>query len=216
MNGNNSTLPQGISRTSATTRLVLAPGETRTIAVYGTMFYIVDSDGIGDAVYISIKTNKTIEELFTAGCGKEFADDQFFSRLDVKNISTTQTVTLTLFSGFGDYIDRRLTIVDGRFNSVVPVREAPTLLKSNNPSTIGAGATLTFNTLPAGTIRRKALVVSNMDLANSLIIRDSANVGGCAVFPQTSVTLPVSGEIKVYNGTASIIVCYISEIFYTV
>lgn len=207
-----SVVPRGIVRASTTKTIVLGPNGFLALSVSGDRFYIVDADS---SVLIGIKTNRTIEEVFTAGCGKAYPPDQYFTGLELRNTSATATVTLLFWAGFGDYIDRRLTVVDGRFNSVVPVREAPTIYLARTSASIAGLTTVTFNTLPALTVRRKAIVVSNMDLANSLLILDTAGNPGTAVFPLTSVTLPISGEVKVRNGTASAIVCYIGEIFYS-
>jgi len=210
-NGKLSSLPRNFVRASTTRQIVLTPGQLLAIPVAGTRFYIVDSN---TSDYIGIKTDRTVEELFNAGCGKAFPDDQYFTGLEVRNTSLVNTVTIVLFAGFGDYIDRRLTVVDGRFNSVVPVREAPTRMLSYASVSIPAVTTVTFSTLPSWAIRRKSFLVSNMDLANSLLIQDDSGNPGLAVFPLTSIIIPVSTAVKVRNGTASAIVCYINEVFY--
>ncbi len=210
--GKLSSLPSRFVRASTTRQIVLPPSGSLSIPVTGTRFYITEQNS---GTYIGIKTEKTVEEMFTVGTGKAFPDDQYFTNLEIRNLSATLTVTLTLFAGFGDYIDRRLTVVDDRFNSTINVREAATRSLARTSFSIPGVTTVTFNTVPAWALRRKAFLISNMDLANSLLLQDNAGNPGLAVFPSTSITVPISAEVRVSNITASAIVCYITEIFYT-
>jgi hypothetical protein len=82
-------------------------------------------------------------------------------------------------------------------------------------SQINAGASAIFTGAPVGSqIQRKAIVVSNIDANNTLVIRDKNNNFCCAVFPNTSITLPISGEVRVFNPTGANIQCYVSEVWY--
>ncbi len=211
----NSNIQRGFVRSSRTLRVVLQPAGTtqsiQRVPQAGIRFYIVESDADG---FIGIKTDKTQQELFTVGTGKEFDESQGFTAIELENFSAN-VITLDLFAGFGDYIDRRTTIVGNRLSSILPVIEPKTKAVGNAITSITGGAFILLSGVPDVTqIRRKAITVSNVDPNNALEIRDPANNKILTVFANTSIILPLSEPVRVFNPTGGAISVSIGEIWW--
>lgn len=210
-----SALPNNIVRTSQTRQVILQPaGSTESIQrvpVMGVRFYLIECDS--DSA-VGIKTDKTSQELFTVGTGKEFTEEQFFAALEVQNFSD-DVITITLFVGFGDYIDKRTTIVGNRLSSILPVIEPKTKAFGGDNGTIPAGDGITLPGTPQATmIRRKAITVTNLDPNLHLQIRDIDDVVVLTIFGETSVILPISEPCKIWNPNGSDISLSYGEIFW--
>lgn len=211
----NSALLPDIVRTSRTLKLILQPaGQAESIQQVpqaGVRFYIVESDSDSE---IGIKTSRTQEEFFTVGTGKEFREDQFFTGLEVRNLSSA-VVTIILFAGFGDYVDRRTTIVGNRLTSILPTIEAKTKPVGGQFTSINPNSTITLTGIPgAGQIRRKAIVVSNNDANLSLQIRDAAGNPLNTIQPASSHILPISEEVQIHNPNPSAVSLTYGEIWW--
>lgn len=196
--------------------LILAPAGTtqsiQTIPQAGDRFYIVDCD---TDTAVGIKTHKTQQELFTVGTGKQFTPDQAFQTLEIENFSA-DIVTLVMFSGYGDYIDKRTTIVGNRLSSVLPTIEPKTLPVAGATASIASGGNINLAPSITGTrLRRKAITVSNLDPNANLQIRDVGNVNVLlTIFPQTSIILPLSEACFIFNASAGAIALSYGEIYW--
>lgn len=166
---------------------------------YGQRFYFINS-----TAPIEAKTDLTGYKPYRKGTGENFTDDFRFHRFEVKN-SNAYPVFIQVFIGFGEYLDTTSELVESFTNAV------------GSPYTaVAANTSLTFTGSPSGTqIQRKAIVVSNLDTANNIYVRDINDNYIAAVFPKSTISLQISGPVKVYNGTAGSIPVCISEIFYT-
>ncbi len=212
----NSSLPPGIVRSSRTFQLILAAaGSTQSIQrvpQVGTAFYIVESNN--DAS-VGVKTDKTQQELFSVGTGKKFTEENFFTSLEFQNFSSV-AIVITVFAGFGDFIDNRTTIVGNRLTSILPVIEPGTFLVANAATSLAAAGNIDLTGTPPSTLyyRRKAVMVSNLDPTNSLNIKDQAGAIALVVFAATSVIIPSSLFIRVNNASGSTIALSVSEIWW--
>lgn len=217
---NSSFLPNGFSRTSRTARLILSAAGTTGDHVRfpqaGDKFYIVDADT--DA-FINIKTDKTVMEGFQVGTGKDFAktgEINFFESLEIENLNAF-AVVIIMFAGFGEYIDKRTTIVGNRLSSILPTIEPATMAFSvvGATDTIAASTVIALPGAPTtAQLRRKAIIVSNDDPATLLYVRTAAGVRVCVVQPKTEIILPISEACQVQNPSASIVSATVSEIWW--
>lgn len=190
---------EAFTRSSIVQTFSIPANSTVPISQYGQSFYFIAA-----TAPLEVKTDVTAFKPYRKGTGEEFTDEMRFQRLEVKN-SNAFNVTISIWVGFGKYLDNRFEVLD----SYTGIRTA------NAPGTIAAGATLALNGSPTGTqIQRKALVVSNIDTAAILQVLDLNNALCCAIFPQTSITLPISGEVRIKNPTGVIAAVYVSEIWY--
>jgi len=186
------------SRSSFVVKVSIAAGAIYSLPCYGDSFYL-----LGATLPVEIKTDLTAYKPYRKGTGEKFPEQLRFGRIEVLN-PNVDAVVLTLWVGFGEYIDNRFEILENY-----------TVVQGSSTVTIGAGATVTFTGAVTGqNIQRKAFLISNLDPSNPVILRDSAGNNCAAVFPQTSVMIPVSGEIRVHNSTGAAISVYMSEIFY--
>lgn len=213
----NSAIAPNFVRTSRTARITLAPaGQTQSIQRIpgaGIRFYIVEADTYDG---ILIKTDKTQSEFFTVGTGKEFSEEQAFNAVELEN-TTALAITILIFIGFGDYIDRRTTIVGNRLSSIMPVIEPATKLLGNAATTLAQNGTIILPGTPpdATYLRRKSIEVSNLDASGNLqILDDSGLVVALTVFPSTSIILPVSRPVTVRNVSGAPVALSVSEIWW--
>lgn len=141
-----------------------------------------------------------------------------FSRLTIKN-PWSSPVRVLVYAGRGGVIDNRFTLVPSR-DFAIPVYESKTEVAGWNANTIAATTAIAFPGTPIlPRVKRKSLVVSNLDVANPLYIKSGVTGGYltgnycAAVFFGTTVILPISGPVWVVNETAAPIPCCISEIW---
>ena len=189
---------EAYTRSSVYVVQVIPAGGTIHVSAFGETFYF-----IGLTAPVNVKTDLTAAKPYRQGTGEVFPPELRFRSLDIENPNSSE-VRLTLWVGFGEYIDRRTALVDGytkafgsAFNNVL------------------AMSARTFSGSPTGTqLHRKAITVTNLDLTNALLIRDGDGATVCAVLPNTSLILPISGACDVYNPTGSTISAYMGEIWY--
>jgi len=212
-----SALPPGIVRSSRTMRIPLAAAGAKDsimqLPAVGVRFYIVESNGTQD---IGIKTNKGAQELFSVGTGKAFPEEQFFTSLELQNFESA-AVTITIFVGFGDFLDHRTTIVGNRLTSILPVIEPDTRLLADAATTLATGGTIAKNGVAPDTtyLKRKAVLVSNLDASGNLQVIDYAGTNvALNVFPGTSVIVPTSGPVTIKNVSGGTIALAVSEVWW--
>lgn len=202
-------------RSSRTAKLTLAAagsaGSVQRFPQAGIRFYFVECDSDAE---IAVKSDKTQAEIFTVGTGKEFTEEQAFTALEIQNLSAA-AVTVTIFAGFGDYIDKRTTIVGNRLSSILPVIEPKTQGAAGATNPIGAGATINLTGVPVSPqLRRKCIVVTNLDPALNIQIRDNAGGILLTVFKETSVTLPISEAVQIHNPNGAAVSISYGEIWW--
>lgn len=205
----------GFVRSSRTAKIILAPaGVTQSIQRFpqvGVRFYIVESDS--DAA-IGIKTDKTQQELFTVGTGKEFSEDQAFTALEFENFSAAQ-ITLTVFMGYGNFIDQRTTIVGNRLTSILPTIEPKTAMVAGVVNSINAITAFTLTGVPSTLqLRRKAIGVTNLDPNLNLQLRDALLNIGLTIFPGTSIIYPLSESVQIYNPNGAAVALSYNEVWW--
>jgi hypothetical protein len=190
---------EAFTRSSTVHRFDIPAGGTFPISQYGQTFYILKC-----TAPVEVRTDRTPEKPYRKGTGEEFVEELRFSRLEFRNINSF-VVRLEVWVGFGRYIDNRFEVLDSYTGITCAL---PSEL-------LGALTTLTLTGAPSqNQIQRKAIVVSNLDTGNVLRIWDENDELCCLVFPESSVTLPVSGIVKVRNDTGLAISCAVSEIWY--
>lgn len=141
------------------------------------------------------------------GDSEEMPPGQNFHRIDLRNPATNGTeLVVRLYVGYGRSSQDRQSVM-----------ETPTGIIGRSVDKVNANTDVLFDGVAVGDqVRRKSIVISNLDIASYLVVKDETLNRCCVVFPNTSITLPVSGPVYICNETASDITAYISEVFYTV
>jgi len=181
--------------------LTIGPGAKDFINQEGDFFAVLNSP-----VPLEIRWPGCEAAIYAQGDSVDMQSGERFSRLEIRN-PTLAAVTVTIFTGGARYRSARQTML-----------EQPSALKgwqSVPTSSIPAATGIGFDgTPPADGIQRKALMVSNLDPNNVIQIKD-ANGNLClVVFANTSVTIPTSDFVQVFNPTGAAISVAISELFY--
>jgi hypothetical protein len=159
-------------------------------------FYVIDASG-----EFLVKTDNSSQVPFKQGQGRTFVSD--FNRLELENISSNP-ISIRLWVGNGEYKDQRFQLL-----------ESSTEFIASPVSSIAGAVSEVFNGVPlVNQITRKAIIVSNNDSSNNLELRDESGNSGVIVFPKTSVMIPTSDYVEVYNPTGGAIATRISEIWY--
>lgn len=189
---------EAYTRSSVYVKQTIPAGQTIHVSAYGETFYF-----IGLTAPVNVKTDITAAKPYRQGTGERFPSELRFKSFDIENPNSSP-VTLTMWVGFGEYIDHRTALIDGYTQAV-----------GSAFSTVPAVTARVFNGVPSGTqLHRKQIVVTNLDLANALLVRDQTQAVICAVLPNTSLTLPISGYVEIYNPTGSVIAAYMGEVWY--
>lgn len=181
-------------------RLKLAPGMVDSINVVGRNFWVIYSP-----VDVEVMLPGGEWGLHTQGSGIDNLEDgKTFNRLTVRNPSLGE-ITVVIYVGGPLYRDSRLAIIE-------PKTEAEGWEGEELPATTGEY----FGPIPTGDrIRRKCIQVTNLDQNLDLQLRDEDEDVILTVFPRTSITLPISEYVEVYNPNGSPVACNISEIWWT-
>jgi hypothetical protein len=181
--------------------LRIPAGRVESINAEGRNFYVVYSP-----VDLEIKWNGAEFAIYGQGAGiEDMPDGQTFKRLEVKNPSAADII-VKIYIGGPLYRDSRFAVI-----------EPQTLADGWNGTQLAATTGVTFDGIPSGIrVRRKCIQVTNLDANLLLQLRDDAGHVVLSVFPETSITLPISGPVEVYNQNGSPVACNISEIWWAV
>jgi len=179
--------------------LKLAPGQIDAINAEGSNFHVVFAP-----VDVEIMWPGGVFATFPQGTGvDEFPNGGKFNRLHVKNPSLGD-IFVVIWVGGPKFKDNRSAII-----------EPKTRGKGWNGSTLAATTAQAFNGIPTGNqIRRKAIQVTNLDANLKLQVRDTSGYIILTVFPETSITLPISEACDVYNPNGAGVALNISEIWW--
>lgn len=178
----------------------LAPGAVKPVIGEARNFHVLYSP-----VDVEIKYPGGEFCAFPQGTGlASFPNDATFRRLELRNPSLG-TITVVLWLGGPVLTDSRSAVIEPK---TIPVAQ--------NISTLAASANLDLDGIPSGLlIRRKALQVTNLDPNLNLQVRDASGYVVLTVFPQTSITLPISEWVSVHNDNGSPVALNVSEIWWT-
>lgn len=199
--------PSAVSRTAQIVNTIIQPGQTLPIYQAGQAFYIVFASG-----QVAIRPANGTWADFTTGTGVRSDPLNNFDQLEVQN-KNAFAVVLSLWVGFGDYIDNRINLA----MSPVAVIAVPQY-DQNPPATYVDVDDLssTLYTDYAGNqwllISRASLLVSVADLVNAwgLYRRAGAVIEGTAFLlahPAMSINVDVQGQVRVraYVGAPNLV-----------
>lgn len=179
----------------------IAAGSVEAVDAYGMSYHLISATG-NKPVYIA--TDLTSELPITPGSSSDFPKLFRFSQLSIRN-PNTYPVRIALWYGFGAFRQNNIYLTA---NPSVPLPVVSTQLAGLS------GVTLSGNP-PADMIRRRSVLISNLDPANPLEVFDKDPAGGGAslfvVFARTIIEYESDAPLYVYNPTASAIQCRIAE-----
>lgn len=180
--------------------LIIAAGAIAPINAEGENFHVVFSP-----VDLAIKFPGGEFVLHPQGSGVDnLPGGQTFKRLEVRNPSLGE-ITAVVYIGGPLYRDNRSAII-----------EPKTEFAAQASATLAAATGVTLSGLPTGfRIRRKSIQVTNLDPNLTLQVRDSAGQVGLTVFASTSIILPISEAVEIYNANGAAQALNISEIWWT-
>lgn len=183
------------------TTIEIPAGRVIPINAEGRNFYVVYSP-----VDLEIAMNGTEFAVYGQGAGLDnLPNGLTFSRLEVRNNSAA-AILVKIYIGGPLYRDSRYAVI-----------EPNTIADGWSGTQLAATTGQSFPGTPAGLrVRRKAIVATNRDANLDLQIRDSDGHTILTIFPQTSITLPISGPVEFYNQNGSPVACDFAEIWWTV
>lgn len=186
------------SRGSAISKIVIPANGTNGIDAFGVAFYVIQS-----SADILVKTDRTVLKQYKQGTGERFTPHFEFQRIEFANPNTFD-VTVFIWYGFGEYIDRRFELLD-----------APTASQAFSGNLAATPAFVEFNGIPSGNqIRRKEAIITNLDAATPFKIRDLNGNVMSTVFPEQNYVWGSSAGFQIYNTTGSVIAYEVAEIWY--
>jgi hypothetical protein len=147
------------------------------------------------------------------GTGPDSNELGMFETLTIVN-PWSHPVTVEVIIGMGRVVDNRFTLVPSR-DFALPVYEANTVLTGYGATSIAANTKVAFPGTPIlPIVKRKSLIVSNLELVAVVYLLDENDNFAGAVFPRTSFELFCAGPVKVFNNTGSPVNVAISELWY--
>lgn len=182
-------------------RPIIQAGATLAIPAAGRYFSVVETPGL-----LGVKLDQAPESLLEQGQQLNASADDQFTRVELRNLSAAP-IRVAVWIGFTEFVDNRRAAM-----------EAPTRFAPWTGISLAAATGQTFPAAPASAtrdVRRKAIVVTNEDPTLSLQVRDAAGVVGHTIFAQTAITLPISGDVEIYNANGAPVACRIAEIWWT-
>jgi len=165
--------------------------------------YLIDCTG-----EVEIRTDGNPFKTYRKSTGEEFPREQTFQRLEFRNTGAAK-LTIRVWAGWGRYIDRRFSMI-----------EATTKARGwsdwpGNPQEVPANSSIDLAAqLGGGVISRKSVIITNLDPNEKLRLEDVDNNTFMTVFPNTSVTLPLSDTVSIHNDTGANVSVNIGEVLY--
>ena len=210
MSDQSQTIP---ARVGNLTNVPIAAGQSTTISGYGQMVYIVIATA---PVNVRTRGSKGTSSysLLTQGTG---INDTEFDVVDLQNPNAVPIV-VQVWTGLSKFIDNRLILANQQIPQVAfptaPTANAKTHIAIND---LSGGAFADINGVNWLALQRLAIIVCNVDSGATFLLQaaGAATATGpavAAVYPLTSLNLPVSGDysMDVGGGTINVIV---SEIY---
>lgn len=166
--------------------------------VPGRYCYLVDA-----ASRIGMRIGDQPESLFAPGSGVAFPEGSDFERVELRN-PTGAAQQVSVWVGYSEFVDRRIALI-----------EPETELVAWSGTQIGAASGVTFPpVLTTPRVRRKALLIDNQDPALPLHVRDVAGNVAFHVRAETTITVPASGIVEVFNPAGAPVACSVCEIYW--
>lgn len=196
----------------STKTFVLTPGESRPINITGTFVVCLAA-----TAEFNLQVGERSEKIpFNIGLKARCISGDSYTVLVVDNPSIANN-TITLLTGNGDVDDQRLNVIA---TAVIPVtnKDSSTKVKTGAEQTIAGTTTVAHsgNLLGVGGLyRRKSIIVTNMDAALDLAIRDSAGTEIGTVFPRTAWVMATDDDLQIRNNNGGALSIRVSELFYT-
>ncbi len=182
-------------------RPIIQAGATLRIPASGRYFSVVEAPGL-----LGVKLDQAPESLLEQGQQLNADPEDQFSGVELRNLSDAP-IRVAVWIGFTQFVDNRRSAM-----------EAPTRFAPWTGDSLAAATGQRFPAAPAANnrdVRRKAIVVTNEDPALSIQVRDYAGAVGHTIFAQTAVSLPISGDVEIYNANGAAVACRIAEIWWT-
>lgn len=190
-----------MSSLSSFAELTVPAGKIEPINAEGRNFHVIFAP-----TDIEIKIPGGEFGIYQQGSGlNDLPDGRTFRRLEIKN-PTTSDIRVLIYIGGPQYRDSRAAVI-----------EPKTAARGWAPASLAATTGATFTGVPAGRqIRRKSIQVTNLDPTLTLQVRDTSGNVILTVFAETSIILPISEPVEIYNQNPAAVACNISEIFWQV
>lgn len=198
----------GPTRASQVVTTIIPANSSIPLFVAGNEFYLTLATDV-----VRIKPNKGSESKYTQGTGSREVQNPF-DQLQLFN-DTPNNIIISIFIGFGQYIDNRVILYDPLVKQIVYA----TYPVANSAATINildrsGEAIVDINGTNFLALARVGIYVSNIDLASSYSIENLTGTVGAAlvVFPQTDIVFPVSGNYRIHVP-ASTVNAIVSEVY---
>lgn len=216
--GNNRVNTQGVplpdkrNRTSNTFNQTVAPGQVLPIPCTGTQFYVLFT-----SAPISIRPSRGTFNAYNTGQGLRLDDETAFNQIELQN-TTANTIVVSVFVGYQDFIDQTLIINNvTNPNVVFPTYPTPSIAATININDLSGTQFTDINAKKWYAISRVAILIFNTDSGSTYLVQKSGSavsngpaIG--AVFPLTAIRLDVSGNYTMATGGGNINVV-VSEIY---
>lgn len=200
------------ARSSQQINNIVQAGQTLPVPCNGNQFYVLFS-----SANIDIRPSGGVFNEYTQGTGLNLPDINAFNLLEVKN-NTAGAIVFALFVGFDGFIDNRLILA----NNLTPQVSFPTYPTASAAATVSiidqSGQPITdVNGDSWYAIQRQAIMVFNPDTGVTLLLQKFGSVVSngpavAAIYPQTSLNYPVSGDYTLSVG-GGMVNAIVSEIY---
>lgn len=210
MANNAGLVPQNVSgRSSQIVTTVLPANSGMPIFQAGDNFYLIlATDGI------EIQPFKQSRNVYSQGTGQSSPDSPF-DGIQLYNTNSTNVV-ISLFVGFGSYIDNRLILANPLVSNIsYPTAPVPNLVNAILIPDKTALPITDVNGVNYLGLQRQAIYVSNLDVSTTYYIKDTAGIVGSvlAVAPGFSVVYPAQGDFSLRPSGAGNVNCVVSEVY---
>lgn len=164
----------------------------------GEAFYLIECTG-----EVEIRMDDSPAITYRKSTGERLPKGERFKFLEFINHGSPLTVRVWV--GFGEYVDRRFELL-----------ESTTRARGwDGAQEIPAGSFVDFAPqLGGGVLRRKAIIVTNLDANENLRLTDTDGNTFMTVFARSSVTLPISDVLRINNDTGDALSCNVGQIEY--
>lgn len=187
-------------RASQIVTTIIPAGKSIPILVAGSEFYLTLA-----TAPVLIRPNTGAESQYTQGTGSR-EEQNPFSQLQVTN-QTASNIVISIFVGFGNYIDNRVILYDPLVKqAVVAVAPIPNVTATIHIPDLSGQAITDINGVSYLALGRVGIYISNLDLASSYSLTDALGVVGAAIVvqPQTNIVFPVSGDYRMHLPSSNL------------
>ena len=163
---------------------------------------------------MSIRPSNGTFNSYYVGTGARTDPLNSFSMLEIAN-NNAFSITLSLWVGFGEYVDNRnVQITDLFYPVVFPTYPKASALTNLLVPDLSGSAITDINGTVWLALNRLTLQITNFDTVNSMPIGDTANTAGAilACLPNTSLILAISGNYRITLGSTALN-CLVSETY---